>query len=68
MGKQKTRLSALIFGGSNWGRRKIAGGTYGVEQQRRLGSEQCRPVREQARQAAREVQKGCVYYLIKPLL
>lgn len=46
MGKQKTRLSALIFGGSNWERKKIAEGTYGIKQQRRLGSELRRPMRD----------------------
>lgn len=63
MGKQKTRLSALIFGRSNWERRKIAGGTYGIEQQRRLWSELCRPMREPARHRQIERYKKVVFII-----
>lgn len=63
MGKQKTRLSALIFGGSNWERKKIAGGTHGFEQQKRFGSELCRPMREHARDRQIERYKKVVFII-----
>lgn len=63
MGKQKTRLSVLIFGGSNWERKTIAGGTYGIEQQRRLGSELCKPMREHVRDRQIERYKKVVFII-----
>lgn len=56
-------MSALIFGGSNWERKKIAGGTYGIEQQRRLGSELCRPMREHVRDRHIERYKKVVFII-----